>query len=341
MQPRCDTDAAPALPIATAASASPREVASAFSRLSQCIESHELAPEQVATLQGLVKEIEQNIAPVIMGGLDRKCKGDGSFMQGRGKRSRVDSKYNLDPRELPGCAAASILNQGYCIVPNPPGFVANILSAFEEAASLGQKCAQFYAIGQLYPGPEFGRNPNTGDGNRLSADSTAGCKWGYLLQTMLHCIMNTYDIVTHVLKLKCDELPSFMEASMLKSNPGVNVQGGHFDTTSAVDKFVEHGPSAPIDGIVTISPLDGHTNVYILQTWASNIPPTAEEFAAHAEPIVVPANHTLLMSDHMPHAGGDIAGHRGHTIITRPDLMSTKVSEKKTFWLRPKQSHVA
>ena len=75
--------------------------------------------------------------------------------------------------------------------------------------------------------------------------------------------------------------------------------------------------------------------------WASSIQPTAEEFTEHAKPIVIDADHTLLMSDHMPHAGGDMTGRRGHTIITRPDLMSRKLSEKKTFWLAPEQSRDA
>ena len=78
-----------------------------------------------------------------------------------------------------------------------------------------------------------------------------------------------------------------------------------------------------------------------VETWASSIQPTAEEFTEHAKPIVIDADHTLLMSDHMPHAGGDMAGRRGHTIITRPDLMSRKLSEKKTFWLAPEQSRDA
>ena len=104
---------------------------------------------------------------------------------------------------------------------------------------------------------------------------------------------------------------------------------------------MQHGPSAPVEGIVTISPIDGPSNLLILETWASSIQPTAEEFAKHAKPIVIDADHTLLMSDHMPHAGGDMTGRRGHTIITRPDLMSRKLSEKKTFWLAPEQSRDA
>ena len=128
---------------------------------------------------------------------------------------------------------------------------------------------------------------------------------------------------------------------MLESLPGVNVQGGHFDTGRACDIFMQHGPSAPVEGIVTISPIDGPSNLLILETWASSIQPTAEEFAKHAKPIVIDADHTLLMSDHMPHAGGDMTGRRGHTIITRPDLMSRKLSEKKTFWLAPEQSRDA
>ena len=238
-------------------------------------------------------------------------------------------------------AAASMMKQGYRIVPNPPGFIANIGSAFDEAVTAGQRCAQLRPIGQLYPGPEFGRNPNTGDGKRLSADSTTGCKWGNLLHTMLQCIIAQYDLRKHILKLKGDELASFMETSMLESLPGVNVQGGHFDTERACGTFMQHGSSAPADGIVAISPIDGPSNVLILKEWASHIPPTAEEFAEHAKPIDIPANHTLLMSDHMPHAGGDMAGRRGHAIITKPDLVGRKLSEKKTFWLAPKQSRVA
>ena len=37
-------------------------------------------------------------------------------------------------------------------------------------------------------------HPNIGDGNRLSADCTSGCKWGDLLHTMLHVIIVQYDI---------------------------------------------------------------------------------------------------------------------------------------------------
>ena len=338
-----DADAAAAPPTAAAtASVSPRKVTSAYVRISRCIEREELAPDEVAALHRLAQQIEQDIVPAIMGGLDRKCKDKGSFMEcGIRKKTRVGSTYNLDARELPICAAASIMKQGYCIVPNPPGFVANIRSAIEEAKNLGLKCAQFHPIGQLYPGPEFGRNPNTGDGKRLSADGNSGCKWGNLLHTMIHCIIAQYDLGTHILKLKGDELTSFMEASMLESLPGVNVQGGHFDTGRACDIFMQHGPSAPVEGIVTISPIDGPSNLLILETWASSIQPTAEEFAKHAKPIVIDADHTLLMSDHMPHAGGDMAGRRGHTIITRPDLMSRKLSEKKTFWLAPEQSRDA
>ena len=122
---------------------------------------------------------------------------------------------------------------------------------------------------------------------------------------------------------------------MLESLLGVNVQGGHFDTGRACDIFMQHGPSAPVEGIVTISPIDGPSNVLILKNWAGSKVPTAEEFADHATRIDIPADHTLLMSEHMPHAGGDIAGRRAHAIITRPDLAKRKPSEKETFWLKP------
>ena len=92
---------------------------------------------------------------------------------------------------------------------------------------------------------------------------------------------------------------------------------------------------------VTLYELSPPTNVLILEKWVGDKPPTAEEFAKAATVIDVAADHTLLMSNHMPHAGGDMTGRRGHTIITRPDLMSRKLSEKKTFWLAPEQSRDA
>ena len=152
---------------------------------------------------------------------------------------------------------------------------------------------------------------------------------------MILCIIAQYDLGTHILKLKGDELTSFMEASMLESLPGVNVQGGHFDTGRACDIFMQHGPSAPVEGIVTISPIDGPSNLLILETWASSIQPTAEEFTEHAKPIVIDADHTLLMSDHMPHAGGDMPGLRAHALISKPDHLSKTTATKQTFWLRP------
>ena len=113
------------------------------------------------------------------------------------------------------------------------------------------------------------------------------------------------------------------------------VQGGHFDTELACETFMQHGPRGRPDGIVVISPIDGPSNVLILKNWAGSKVPTAEEFADHATRIDIPADHTLLMSEHMPHAGGDIAGRRAHAIITRPDLAKRKPSEKETFWLKP------
>ena len=227
------------------------------------------------------------------------------------------------------------MEQGYCIVPNPRGHIANVRNVFERAASQQQKCAQFSAIGQMYPGPEFGSRPNIGDGKRQTTDSNAACTWANALLIMLHFIIAYYELGTQVFELEGDELPQFLESSMLRSLMGVKVQGGHFDTELACQKFMQHGPRGRPDGIVVISPIDGASNVFILKNWAGSKVPTAEEFADHATRIDIPADHTLLMSEHMPHAGGDIAGRRAHAIITRPDLAKRKPSEKETFWLKP------
>ena len=315
-------------------SVTPREVASAYARVSKCIESEEFMPSDVATLHWIVNQIEQNIMPAIMGGMHRECKNKSSFLGSIRKQPRVASKYNIDPRELPICAAASIVEQGYCIVPNPPGHIANIRNAFERAASQKQRCTHFSPIGQLYPGLEFGNKPNIGDGKRESTDSTAACSWVNALHIMLHFIIAYYELGTQVLELEGDELPQFMESSMLRSLMGVKVQGGHFDTEVACDTFMQHGPCGRPDGIVVISPIDGPSNVLILKNWAGSKVPTAEEFADSARPIDIPADHTLLMSDHMPHAGGDMPGRRAHAIFARPDCVSRKL-EKQTYWLKP------
>ena len=122
---------------------------------------------------------------------------------------------------------------------------------------------------------------------------------------------------------------------MLKSEPGVQRQGGHFDTEFGQDKFMLHGPSTPPDGIVAISPIDRPTNVLILEKWVGDKPPTAEEFAKAATVIDVAADHTLLMSNHMPHAGGDMPGLRAHALISKPDHLSKTTATKQQFWLKP------
>ena len=94
-----------------------------------------------------------------------------------------------------------------------------------------------------------------------------------------------------------------------------------------------HGASSPPDGIVAISPIDGPTNVLILEKWDGDKPPTTEEFAKHATVIVINADHTLLMSNHMPHAGGDMPGLRAHALISKPDHLSKTTATKQTFWL--------
>ena len=152
---------------------------------------------------------------------------------------------------------------------------------------------------------------------------------------MLHIIIAYYELGSKVLELEGDVLPQFLGASMLRSLPGVQVQGGHFDTELACQKFMKHGPRGRPDGIVFISPIDGASNAFILKNWAGGEVPTAEEFADHATRIDIPADHTLLMLEHMPHAGGDIDGRRAHAIITRPDLANRKPSVKKTYWLKP------
>ena len=257
----------------------------------------------------------------------RAAGSDCADMDSAPKRPRVGNQ--------PTACAASIMEQGFAIVPNPRGHIANVRKTFERAASLKQKCAQFSPIGQMYPGPEFGSRPNIGDGKRQTADSKGECTWSNALLILLHLIFASYELSSQVLELEGDELPQFLETSMLRSLVGVQVQGGHCDTAPACEKFMQHGPRGRPDGIVVISPIDGASNVFILKNWAGSKVPTAEEFAAHATRIDIPADHTLLMSDHMPHAGGDIAGRRAHAIITRPDLAKRTYSEKTTYWLKP------
>ena len=321
---------------ARASALDPRRVADKFAKVGESIREEELTTENLKTADWLVDEFQQVIAPSIQAGLDRKSKDRVSFMGDLiRKRPRVGNRYNMDNRDLPIACAASIMEQGYCIVPNPRGHIANVRNVFERAASQQQKCAQFSAIGQMYPGPEFGSRPNIGDGKRQTTDSNAACTWANALLIMLHFIIAYYELGTQVFELEGDELPQFLEISMLRSLEGVKVQGGHFDTELACETFMQHGPRGRPDGIVVISPIDGPSNVLILKKWAGSKVPTAEEFADHATRIDIPADHTLLMSEHMPHAGGDIAGRRAHAIITRPDLAKRKPSEKETFWLKP------
>ena len=314
----------------------PRTVAAKFAKVSECIRDEELTPEHLETADLLINKFQQSITPSIQAGLDRKSKNRVSFMSDHVcKRPCVGNQYNTDNRELPIACAASIMEQGFCIVPNPRGHIANVRNAFERAALLNQLCARFSAIGQMYPDHKFGSKPNIGDGKRQSTDRIAACTWANALLIMLHFIIAYYELGTQVLELEGDELPQFLECSMLRSLMGVKVQGGHFDTEIACKTFMQHGPRGRPDSIVAISPIDGPSNVLILKNWDGSKVPTAEEFADHATPIDIPADHTLLMSDHMPHAGGDIAGRRAHAIFTRPDLEDRKPSEKKTYWLKP------
>ena len=114
----------------------------------------------------------------------------------------------------------------------------------------------------------------------------------------------------------------------------MNPQGGHFDTADACDIFMQQGVSTPPNAIVTVSPLDGPSSLHILENWAGSEEPTAEDFDTYATVVPIEADHTLLMSAHMPHAGGKNAGRRAHAIIAGPKYVKSK-DEQATHWLYP------
>ena len=113
----------------------------------------------------------------------------------------------------------------------------------------------------------------------------------------------------------------------------MNQQGGHFDTADACDIFMQQGVSAPPNAIVTVSPLDGPSSLHILEKWAGSEKPTTKDFDTYATVVPIEADHTLLMSAHMPHAGGKIAGGRAHAIIAGPKCVKSK--QQATHWLYP------
>ena len=110
-------------------------------------------------------------------------------------------------------------------------------------------------------------------------------------------------------------------------------QGGHFDTDGAWERFVDKGPSAIPTALVALSPLDDEgSSLRILTNWTRGVVPTAEDFDETAAIINIPKDHTLFMSDHMPHGGWTQVGRRAHALIAGPSFVNSVKIE--THWLR-------
>ena len=123
----------------------------------------------------------------------------------------------------------------------------------------------------------------------------------------------------------------------MKSLEDVTNQDGHFDTYDGCDFFMRHGACTHPTAIVTLSPLDGPSSLRILECWAGKEPPDLEDFERYCTTVHIPADHTLLMSAHMPHAGGEHVGRRAHAIIAGPSYPTSKEAQS-TYWLKPRAS---
>ena len=93
---------------------------------------------------------------------------------------------------------------------------------------------------------------------------------------------------------------------------------------------MQQGVSAPPNAIVTVSPLDGPSSLHILENWIGSEVPTAKDFDTYATVVPIEADHTLLMSAHVGHAGGRIAG----------QSMSKARSKRTTGYTHPMNENV-